>query len=148
MCNLSDMDLKILDYVSRKGPVHIDEIKTAFRKVPEIEYRITELSQQDMSSSGSCWLPNSSYIHQRIERAEPSPFSPEIETGMYEITDLGRTTLRDCKTQRKNQIKKMCTQGVWLPLTVSLLTTIATYYILPKLPQILKWCSDFLSKIL
>lgn len=124
MCNLSDMDLKILDYVSRKGPVHIDEIKTAFRKVPEIEYRITELSQQDMSSSGSCWLPNSSYIHQRIERAEPSSFSPEIETGMYEITDLGRTTLREYKINSKKHKLEL-----WLPVIISNVIALAALVI-------------------
>ena len=50
--------------------------------------------------------------------------------------------------KKKKERQLLMLKSAWLPFTVSLLTTLTTYYILPMLPQIIKWFYDALSKTL
>lgn len=58
------------------------------------------------------------------------------------ITERGRRYLVYCTAERKNFWLK----NVWIPIIVAFITTVITNYMLPKLPQILQWVTNSLSK--
>lgn len=46
----------------------------------------------------------------------------------------------------KNRTKHLWLENAWIPIIVAFATTLITNYILPKLPQIIKWFCDTLAK--
>ena len=49
---------------------------------------------------------------------------------------------------KRHKRMEMWLKNAWIPIIVSFATTLLTNYILPKLPQIIKWFGDFLSKMI
>ena len=46
----------------------------------------------------------------------------------------------------KKRTKHLWLENAWIPIIVAFATTLITNYILPKLPQIIKWFCDTLAK--
>jgi len=59
------------------------------------------------------------------------------------ITDKGRDFLAKYRDMRRDFWLK----NAWIPIIVSLATTVSTNYILPKLPMLIEWFRHILSKI-
>ena len=58
------------------------------------------------------------------------------------ITERGRRYLAYCGAERR----ELWLKNVWIPIVVALITSALANYILPKLPQILQWAANTLSK--
>ena len=146
MKELTNIDFKILDFINKNQPVHIDKIKAEFPRISGVEYRIDLLSRQEFSQSGACYLTNSSYIIQEYQRTGEGSFADRLATGIYRITDLGRKTLQDYKQSSKSHRKELWLKNAWIPIIVAFATTVLTNYLLPKLPYLLELLFDILSK--
>lgn len=60
-----------------------------------------------------------------------------------EISNLGLDYLVYYRQARKD----FWLVNAWIPIITAFLTTVATNYILPKLPEILEWASNIFEKI-
>lgn len=138
MIELTNIDIKILEYINNNGPTHINKIKSKFSNISEIEYRIKLLSEQKSSQSGSYYIPNSSYINQKYECSKETSFVNIEETGIYEITELGKKSIRDFKNNNRTHKREIWLKNAWIPIIVSLASYMLLNYIVPMLLNLLK----------
>jgi len=143
MEKLTDTDFKILDYINKNQPIHIDKIKTKFFNISEIEYRIELLSQQEFNKFGDT-VPNSSYIHQEYIAIGKGSFQKYTATGIYCITDFGKKALHDYKVNSKIHKRELWLKSAWMPILVTLATNLLIIGIKALLPLILEWFSNIL----
>lgn len=149
MSELSDVDFKILEFINENEPVEIKKIKSKFPEIASIGYQIEQMSKQTFSQSGSCYIPNTSFIIQEYEEFEEpkGSFEPAKPLGIYTVTDFGKKALQDHKEYTKNRKKELWLKNAWIPIIVSFVTTATTMYIVPKLPYLLKLLIDIFQKI-
>lgn len=149
MPDLSDVDFKILEFINENEPVKIEKIKTKFPKISSIDYRIEQMSKQTLSQSGSCYIPNTSFIIQKYEEYEEpkGSFEPAKPLGIYTVTDFGKKALQDHKDYTKKHKRELWLKNAWIPIIVSFVTTVTTMYIVPKLPYLLKLLIGIFQKI-
>ena len=72
MPELSDIDFKILEFISKNEPVEIEKIKSEFPDILSIDYRIGQMSEMDFNEASHCYLPNTSFIAQEYEKPTSS----------------------------------------------------------------------------
>lgn len=143
---LSDTDFKILEFINKNEPVKIEKIKSAFPNISSIDYRISLLSKMDYNQTLYCFLPNTSYITQEYAISKSS-FDSNEPLGIYRVTDFGKKSLQDYKSNIKKHKKELWLKNAWIPTIAAFITTLTTMYILPKLPYLLKLLFDILKKI-
>lgn len=103
------------------------------QKAPEITTFFCLRSEAQIGSdSGALYCPH--YCH--VEHL-----------GIYELTEYGKRELEDYLAAKKTDRKELWLKNAWIPIIVSLVTSAIANYILPKLPQILRWAANTLSKI-
>ena len=151
MDTLTDIDARILEYVSQHRSVHIDSIKKDLSDISSVEYRIELLSTPEYAYVSGFSLPipkrNTSYLTEYQDFTLNGPLDINLQrTGYYQLTELGQKELQDYLYKKKTETKELWLKNAWIPIIVSFVTTVITNYILPKLPQIIKWLSDILSK--
>ncbi len=146
MPELSDIDFKILEFISKNEPVEIEKIKSEFPDILSIDYRIGQMSEMDFNEASHCYLPNTSFIAQEYEKPTSS-FETKKSLGIYRITDMGKKSLQDYKARIKQHKKEIWLKNAWIPITVSIITTVLITYIIPKLPSLLKWLTNILERM-
>ena len=68
------------------------------------------------------------------------------DSRVYSLNSKGEAELQNYNTQKKNEKREFWLKNALIPVIVSFLTTSITMYLIPKLPSILKWLCDTLSK--
>lgn len=134
---LTPSDYEILRYINKFDSVSKEQIMKRFKnKIESIEYRLARLSQGDFHEKNhfSMPIPNSSYIIVK-------------DKDNYYISSLGKKVLQDYQKQKKSDSKNLWLKNAWIPIIVAFVTTVITNYIIPKLPAMLQWLANTLSKI-
>ena len=152
MQEITDIDAKILKYIERRGSAEAAEIKGKFPNVSAIEYRLKTLSTPEYRKIGnvpfSIPKENSSYLRERSTSTVDERGITHVKAlGIYELTEYGKRELQNYSQERSSARKELWLKNAWIPIIVSLITTAVANYILPKLPQILRWLSNTLSGI-
>lgn len=152
MYDLSDKDFLILRYIADRKSVSIPELSLKFPDIASLEYRVIELAtpQYESNPHGRFRLPipNSSYLLEEncenVKAGSPTDVEP---LGRFSITPLGRKALQDYECRMRTAKKELWLKNAWIPIIVSFVTTVLTNYLLPRLPQILRWLANILSRI-
>ena len=152
MRDLTEIDIKILQYIEKRGKADIASIKKKFPNTSAIEYRLKQLSTPEYhrfaNSTVSIPIKNSCCLREHVESVETkNGYSHDTYLGIYELTDFGKRELQDHITEKRLARKELWLKNAWIPIIVAFATTVGTNYILPKLPQILHWVASTLSKI-
>lgn len=129
---LSDCDLKILKFVLSNGKADAESIRKALPHVEAVSLRLKRLSAQQYSQPDALShrrpLPNTSYL-----------ICSGQEPETYQLTELGKIMVQDDKYRRRREFRLRLTNGVLLPIIVSLLTTLivsAPKWLLPLLERL------------
>lgn len=147
---LTENDYLILEYISRFSSIHKTDIEKHFKgKIASLDYRLSVLAQIDYKLSGNVPFPiqNSNYISEEFDSNSNGYSAPRKSLNIFHITDFGKATLQDHIAKKKSDKSELWLKNAWIPIIVSFVTTILTIHIVPKLPLILKWFVDTLSKI-
>lgn len=148
MKNLSAIDYEILKYICDHEPVRIKKLKSKFHKVLALENRLNDLSKLTHTTVPSEFshvpmpiaIPDTSYIVKNT--------SGTVTT--YSTTELGKKIIDSYVSNRKKHNKELWLVNVKMPIITAFVTTLLTlaitHWLLPKLPRILQWFADILSK--
>ena len=105
-------------------------------------------------------LPDELALLKRLVKRSPQSIKPEDEStaaslairwklinpessGQYSANKNGKRYLVYCKAHRR----ELWLKNMWIPIIVSFVTTVTTNYITPRIPQILQWVANILSRI-
>ena len=147
--SLSKSDYDILAYINQYDHVSKEQIIGHFNgKIDALEYRLEYLSKPEHSAKLKCILADSNYIEEEFDHITDS--HTHITTlkskHSFHITPLGLKALQDYNIKKKLEHKNLWLKNAWIPIIVAFVTTVLTNYILPMLPKILQWLSNFLLK--
>lgn len=137
---LEENDYKILKYINEFSRVSKDEIIKKFNgKIDGIEYRINLLETPDYSNVSSLRIPidNSSYIKNDFETIKDGSFTKSRRTDFYYITDFGKRALQDHVHSSKKEKRLLWIKNCWIPMLVSLVTTLTTIGLTQLIPMML-----------
>jgi hypothetical protein len=137
---LEENDYKILKFINEFSRVSKDEIIKNFNgKIDGIEYRINLLETPDFSNVSSLRIPidNSSYIENEFETYEDDSFTKSRRTNFYYITDFGKRALQDHIHSSKKETRLIWIKNCWIPMLVSLVTTLTTIGLTQLIPMML-----------
>lgn len=150
MFDLTEIDAKILQFIDSCGTADTVAIKKRFPNTA-IEYRLKKLSTPEVrylsSSSIAVPIENTCFLNERTEQTVIKGYCHVEHLGIYELTEYGKRELEDYLAAKKTGRKELWLKNAWIPIIVSLVTSAIANYILPKLPQILRWAANTLSKI-
>ena len=145
MDNMTSIDAELLKFINDNGTADLASIKRKFPKVSAVEYRLEKLSTPEYRPApkapfAAIQIPikNSSFL---IEHSDSNALV------RYELTDYGKQALQDYLAAKRLYRRDLWLKNAWIPIIVAFATTLITNYILPKLPQILQWVANFLSRI-
>lgn len=140
MTNFNDIDFKLLRFIRKNEPVHIDVIKSAHPKIDSVELRVDEMTrikyEESRALPGARYPINSPLVVHRCEN--------KTETGIFETTEYGKKALQDYQYATRKYKKEMWQKNWYLPLLATIGFNLLTYGIKMLLPQILEWFSSVL----
>lgn len=145
---LTDLDYKLLKYISKFESVSEEKILHKFKnKIDSIDLRLTNLSCENdpislLPDAGHCYILEDTSSH-----SDGLGTSIITYLNSYHITPYGKKVLQDYLFNKKIQLRNIWLRNAWIPVVVSLITTLLTNYIIPKLPKLIKWFYHILSKI-
>lgn len=119
LLEITDNEIKILEYIKTNKNVSTEQLKAMFPEIDAIDLRVKRM-----------------YLYKN-----PSPLlkSNVIETvHVYNLTEQGLKALQDHALYKKKRTRELWLKNAWIPIIVSVTTTLLTHYILPWLIQILK----------
>ena len=143
--SLSENDFKILGYIRSHEPATIEDVDRALPEVDSVPFRIAQMRGQKYQRSGAAQHtePNTSYLHEKITRVV------EEDTGTitnllitYTLTDLGRAALQDYELTQKSQRRELWLKNAWIPIIVTIVTTLVIRALEWLFPLIQGWFSS------
>lgn len=129
---LSEIDYRILEFVNKKGCFKASVIRESLSDIESLDLRLRILSAEKMNLL--------QYYNFDIDALFEDPEKPN---GDYSITDLGKKTLQDYNSKIKKEKNELWLKNAWIPIIVSVVTTLAINGLQWLIPQILKWLSNF-----
>ena len=99
MRDLTEIDIKILQYIEKRGKADIASIKKKFPNTSAIEYRLKQLSTPEYhrfaNSTVSIPIKNSCCLREHVESVETkNGYSHDTYLGIYELTDFGKENFK------------------------------------------------------
>ena len=153
MYDLTEIDAKILQFIDSRGTADTAAIKKKFPDTA-IEYRLKRMSTPEVkyvTSGFSVPIENKRQqmpLDRLIDRALKVVAVCHVKgLGIYELTEYGTQVLENYLAAKHSARKDLWLKNAWIPIIVSFVTSAIANYILPKLPQILRWAANTLSKI-
>ena len=148
MNDLTKIDAKILQFINGCGTADLASIKRKFPDVSAIEYRLKSLCTVEVKQRGTYAIPieNSAFLCEQYEDIKIQGIPCSRGLGIYELTDHGKRELENYQAGIRSYRKELWLKNAWIPIIVSIITSAIANYILPKLPQILQWIANTLSK--
>ena len=135
---LAENDYLILEYLKLNHSATEKSIISALNnKVEGIKFRLENLSTRETVQ------------RQNGTRRSVEAYISRMNQGdsrVYSLNSKGEAELQNYNTQKKNEKREFWLKNALIPVIVSFLTTSITMYLIPKLPSILKWLCDTLSK--
>lgn len=144
---LTENDVKVLQYVRSRQPVHISQIEQSLHDVEAVTYRVKTLATQEYRySEHFCEaLKNSSYLEQEYEKITDEQGLTHINPlGIYTLTDFGRKALQDYESMVKAQRREMWLRNAWIPILVSIAINLVIRALEWLLPLIGEWVANTL----
>lgn len=138
---LSEIDYLVLEYISNFDTVSKEQLSKHFSsKIDELDYRLSFLKTPVFKLVGNARFPvdNSSYIEEICEQTNNNGIVTCKGTDEFYITPLGKKVLQDYKTHKKSRRVELWVKNAWLPIIVSVITTLLTNGITRMLQLILK----------
>lgn len=149
MYDLTEIDAKILQFIDSRGTADTAAIKKKFPDTA-IEYRLKRMSTPEVkyvTSGFSVPIENTCFLHEQTEETVINGICRVKGLGIYELTEYGTQVLENYLAAKHSARKDLWLKNAWIPIIVSFVTSAIANYILPKLPQILRWAANTLSKI-
>ena len=149
MYDLTEIDAKILQFIDSRGTADTAAIKKKFPDTA-IEYRLKRMSTPEVkyvTSGFSVPVENTCFLHEQTEETVINGICHVKGLGIYELTEYGTQVLENYLAAKHSARKDLWLKNAWIPIIVSFVTSAIANYILPKLPQILRWAANTLSKI-
>ncbi|WP_367569312.1 hypothetical protein [Lacrimispora sp.] len=141
---LEEYDYEILKFINRFESVPKDKIIQEFNgKIQSIEYRLSLLETPDYKSNLPVRIPisNSSYIESEFEVVKIEHITHHKSTNIYYLTDFGKRALQDYIQSRKKDIRLLWLKNCWIPMLVSIVTTLTTIGLTQLIPMMLSQIS-------
>lgn len=143
---LTEMDFQILKYINEFSSVHRSDIEQHFNEEKNvIDYRLSKLANTNYVCSAA--VPNSSYIIEEFEPITDDYEQIPKSLNRFHISEFGKTALQEHLHVSQAQRKEFLLKSIFTPIIVSFVTACISLYIIPRLPQIIKWVISSLSKI-
>ena len=149
MYDLTEIDAKILQFIDSRGTADTAAIKKKFPDTA-IEYRLKKMSTPEVkyiTSGFSVPIENTCFLHEQTEETVINVIFHVKGLGIDELTEYGTQVLENYLAAKHSARKDLWLKNAWIPIIVSFVTSAIANYILPKLPQILRWAANTLSKI-
>ena len=149
MYDLTEIDAKILQFIDSRGTADTAAIKKKFPDTA-IEYRLKKMSTPEVkyiTSGFSVPIENTCFLHEQTEETVINGIFHVKGLGIYELTEYGTQVLENYLAAKHSARKDLWLKIAWIPIIVSFVTSPIANYILTKLPQILRWAANTLSKI-
>ena len=149
MYDLTEIDAKILQFLDSRGTADTAAIKKKFPDTA-IEYRLKKMSTPEVkyiTSGFSVPIENTCFLHEQTEETVINGIFHVKGLGIDELTEYGTQVLENYLAAKHSARKDLWLKNAWIPIIVSFVTSAIANYILPKLPQILRWAANTLSKI-
>lgn len=144
--DLTENDVKILQYVRSHQPVHISQIEQSLHGIESISYRVDILATPKYRHYDYFCeaIKNSSYLEQAYENITVHGVTHSKPLGMYTITDFGRKALQDHENSVKAQRRELWLKNAWIPILVTIATNLAIRALEWLFPLIQQWLSNIL----
>lgn len=144
--NLSPHDFKIIEYINKFESVSKNQIIEQFEnQIDSIELRLSLLSERSYINRKHTNL-DTGYIIEEYDLSNKTAIGAPIpiSKNSYHVSPYGKKILQDYLTKQKNETRNLWLKSAWIPIITAFITTLLTNYILPMLPQILKWLTNIL----
>lgn len=146
---LTQIDYQILKYINKFDSISKEQILNHFNnKFASVEYRLSLLNEPDYRIIGRTKMPliNSSYVVEEFDTIEDeSHITHLLSKNTFHISPLGKKTLQDYQLKRKSEKRSLWIKNAWLPIIVSIFTTLAIDGLKLLLPLIQVWLSNTLK---
>lgn len=140
MSSTEDLDYVVLEYIAKHGPVTIETVAQALPDIVSVNLRMKAMQYHEPGAEG--------YILQKSIPYQDGSLTRMIPSDDFVITELGERALQDYRHATRKHQKELWLKNAWIPIIVSFVTTLATNYILPKLPLLIEWFHHILQRIL
>lgn len=143
--SLSENDFKILGYIRSHGPTTVKDVERALPDVDSVPFRIAQMQGRTYRLAGE---DPSAAIHPAYLRQEYECVTDEHHLthtkllGTYTLTDLGRTALQDYELAQKSQRRELWLKNAWIPILVTIATTLVIHALEWLSPLIQGWFSS------
>lgn len=142
--NLNDTDYQILEFVNSNEPVKLSDIKSNFPNIDSLEYRIKVMATAEFRKNGYISTPikdtyclEEQYEHLTNEHGIAHTKGLQI----YSMTNLGKKALQDYRSHKKQINRELWIKNAWLPILVSIVTTLIVNW----LPLLLSWIQQLFA---
>ena len=125
---LTPLDYKLLEFISRKQPVMMPDIRANFSSnMANVEYRLQILRTQKYSQNSP--VENSNFIFEdEIHTIDEDGITQAEGTGKLFLTEMGQKSLEDYKLSKKEASKKLISPlnilGAILVLVIPILASL------------------------
>ena len=143
--SLSENDFKILGYIRSHEPATIEDVERALPEVDSVPFRITQMQGRMYRLPGEdrSATINRTYLRQECEQVTDEHHLTHIKSlGTYTLTDLGRAALQDYELTQKSQRRELWLKNAWIPILVTIATTLVIRTLEWLFPLIRGWFSS------
>lgn len=146
---LSENDYKLLAYINKFESVSKEQIKQQFHKeIDAIDYHLSVLKQpryDDLGYGARKVIENSSYIVEEFNMVN-SPYGLRpVSKNSFHISGLGKSALQEHEQKAKIDRKDTLLKSVWIPIAVTILTSLILNGLESLYPLIRQWLSYILK---
>ena len=133
MEKLNDLDAKVLRFIRENPFCAVNTIEKSLPGVDAMESRV------------QC-LQDSNFVKMDYMETKEGALTHRTPLFTYKITATGRRALQDYDHATRKDRRDLWLKNAWIPILVSFATTLATNYILPKLPEMIEWVRRILAR--
>ena len=137
----NETDIRILRTVKALGEADIESISRKLPKIDAVSLRVRKLSTPEYSQFGkspaiSMPKPNTAYrVHSQTDETK------------FQITELGKMAIQEFGFARRQKRRMLWLKNAWIPIIVSILTTVAITVLKSLWPKIQELVSKLLEAL-
>lgn len=137
----NETDIRILKTVKALGEADIESISRKLPKIDAVPLRVKKLSTPEYSQFGkspaiSMPKPNTAYlVHSQTDETK------------FQITELGKMAIQEFGFARRQKRRMLWLKNAWIPIIVSILTTVAITVLKSLWPKIQELVSKLLEAL-
>ena len=137
----NETDIRILRTVKALGEADIESISRKLPKIDAVSLRVRKLSTPEYSQFGnspaiSVPKPNTAYL-----------VRSQTDETKFQITELGEMAIQEFGFARRQKRRMLWLKNAWIPIIVSILTTVAITVLKSLWPKIQELVSKLLEAL-